>query len=398
MLARLLHLGGLDVTVFEGEATGQFRGQGGTLDLHTDTGLAAVKEAGLWDEFSKHGRYDGQYLALVDQDLHYYYVRTADEKSSTLGERPEIDRPKLREILINCLPEGMIQWNRHLERVDGRTLIFKDGSTASGFDLIVGADGAWSRVRASIAPNLKPQYLGVGMYELSIPDAQQSAPDVQKLAHRGSLYANSGGRRMTLQQMGDGSLHLYALFVRDSPDWLAPEKCGYDPHNHDQVKKALLAEYSDWCPELLDCIVHTQGSTPRSLYFLPIGEKWRNTPGVTLIGDAAHLMTPFAGEGVNQGLQDAMLLARTILQAEKESSAINDGVVKFEAEMMERVTKIEQLSYHLAQDWMFTPESGKASITKAMITHVRAETPSVLRPLVAAEVKTYMWFKSLMMK
>ena len=75
LLARLLHLAGIPTTVYEGEASPNYRSQGGSLDLHTNTGLAALREAGLWDEFQKHARYDGQYMAIVDKNLKYYLAQ-----------------------------------------------------------------------------------------------------------------------------------------------------------------------------------------------------------------------------------------------------------------------------------------------------------------------------------
>ena len=66
MLARLLHCANINVTIFEAEASVDFRSQGGTLDLRTKTGLAAMKEAGLYEEFLKHARFGGESLVLCD--------------------------------------------------------------------------------------------------------------------------------------------------------------------------------------------------------------------------------------------------------------------------------------------------------------------------------------------
>src|SRR5687768_3024504 len=100
MLARLLHLKGITVTVFESEESPNYRSQGGTLDLHSSTGMVAMKEAGLWTEFKEHARYDGQYLAMTNRKLKYLFVRGAkDNITKVMDERPEIDRAKLRQIL-----------------------------------------------------------------------------------------------------------------------------------------------------------------------------------------------------------------------------------------------------------------------------------------------------------
>ncbi|KAH8125452.1 hypothetical protein ACSS6W_010539 [Trichoderma asperelloides] len=354
-LARLLHLGGIKATVFEGEDSASVRSQGGTLDLHTTSGLAAVKEAGLWDEFLSHARYDGQYMAITDKDLHYYVVRGLDAESTVaFGERPEIDRVKLREILLASLPEGTVKWGHRLQKIEGSTLIFTNGTTAS-FDLIVGADGAFSKVRLSIAPELKPEYTRVAMHHFSIPDAEITAPDVYKIVNRGSVFASADGQRFTLQQMGDGSINAGFSFVREDADWMKPEKCGYDSQDLAEVKKAVAKEIEHWGPEFHRALDAAQGETStRSLWRLPVGQKWQHRAGVTLIGDAAHLMTPHAGEGVNQALEDAMLLARVILKAQS-SEELDEQIVAFESEMIARVEKIQQLAWDRCQGLMFTP-------------------------------------------
>lgn len=370
-LARLLHLGGIQATIFEGEDSASVRSQGGTLDLHTTSGLAAVKEAGLWDEFLSHARYDGQYMAITDKNLHYYVVRGVDEESSAaFGERPEIDRVKLRELLLGSLPAGTVKWGHRLQKVQGNTLTFVNGATAS-FDLIVGADGAFSKVRLSIAPELKPEYTRVAMHHFTIPDAEKTAPETYKLVNRGSVFSSNDGQRYTLQQMGDGSINAGISFVREDADWMKPEKCGYDSQDLTEVKKAMAKEIEHWSPEFHEALQAAQGETStRSLWRLPIGQKWQHKSGVTLIGDAAHLMTPHAGEGVNQALEDAMLLARVILKAQN-SEDLDEQIAQFESEMMARVEKIQQLAWDRCQGLMFAPGVPKSLVDKAIQQRIK---------------------------
>ncbi|ENH74094.1 hypothetical protein FOC1_g10007260 [Fusarium oxysporum f. sp. cubense race 1] len=396
LLARLLHLAGTEVTVFEGEAHPNFRSQGGTLDLHTATGLAALKEAQIFDEFLKHARYDGQYMAIVDKDLGYHLVRNADGKYNKIEERPEIDRSKLREILAKSLPEGMIKWSHHLKRVEGRTLFFNH-TTVEGFDLIVGADGAWSKVRKEIDPSLIPEFAGIAMHELEVTDAENRAPDLTKLVNRGSVFASTDGNRTTIQQMGDGSLNIYCGYATDNEDWAKPENCGFDPYNLKETTEALLStKYKDWDPRLRQALELADGRcTPRSLYMLPIGTKWEHKQGLTLIGDAAHLMTPYAGEGVNQALDDAMQLAKAINgAANKDDAALDKAIKAFEKDMFARILPIQELTWGLLQDWMHTPGAPKTVMAKSMSRHIKHRLPLVLQPLGLAAVHGYYFLKN----
>jgi 2-polyprenyl-6-methoxyphenol hydroxylase-like FAD-dependent oxidoreductase len=294
-------------------------------------------------------------MAIVDKDLHYYIVRGADAESNVaFGERPEIDRVKLREILLDSLPEGTVKWGHRLQKIEGSTLIFTDGTSAS-FDLVVGADGAFSKVRLAIAPELKPEYTRVAMHHFSIPDAENTAPEIYKIVNRGSVFASADGQRFTMQQMGDGSISTGFSFVREDADWMKPEKCGYNSEDLAEVKKAVAKDMEHWGPEFHNALNATQGETStRSLWRLPIGQKWQHKSGVTLIGDAAHLMTPHAGEGVNQALEDAMLLARVILKAQS-SEELDEQILGFESDMIARVEQIQQLAWDRCQGLMFSP-------------------------------------------
>lgn len=304
MLARLLTRSQpkVEVTIFEGESSLDFRSQGGTLDLHASTGQRALKAAGLFDEFLKYARYDGEALKICDKNLLCYIVQEGSsnaESSFFSSNRPEIDRPQLRKILFESLPEGTVQWNRKLKSISIDdslpSLHFADGTTATGFDLIVGADGAWSRVRP-ILTNERPFFSGIAGHSLIIPQAQKQNPKLFDLVNRGSVFAFSDGKGLTAQYMSDGSLNVGVWGAR--AEAMADESRNktdtyYDiPDAEVPLKSKLREQYRDWHPSLQAFIQEAdeERMVPRDLFMLPIGHRWKHRAGVTLIGDAAHLM------------------------------------------------------------------------------------------------------------
>lgn len=386
----------ISVTIFEAETTPNFRSQGGTLDLHEKTGLAAMKTAGLFDEFEKHARYDGEAMQWADKKMLCYVKFGASSKKSTTG-RPEIDRPVLRAMLYHSLPEGTVKWNHKLTGVsrtaDDRTLTFANGKTETGFDLIVGGDGAWSKIRPLVT-DIMPFYSGVSGYAFRIPDAEQNTPELYKLVNRGNLFAYSDHKSITAQQMGDGSLNIGTWGLAPA-DWR--EKCGYDVQNGAAVKEATLEQYRDWDPRLLSLLKNAEDEViPRDFYMLPIGNRWEHVPGLTLVGDAAHLMTPFAGEGVNLAFEDSMKLGEAILAAASSSSTQNpqqvldEKVADFEQDMFRRAKITQQLTYDMMTIGFRTPGFPRNGLEKFMLRAMEDEMgwwgTLVLTPVV------YTWF------
>ena len=409
MLARLLHLASIPATVFESEESPNYRSQGGTLDLHTDTGLAALKAAGLYDAFLKFARYDGESLLITDRSLKtYFQIKPTRESESKLGgQRPEIDRAELRRLLTESLPEGTVRWGHHLREVreDG-TLVFRQ-TTLRGFDLVVGADGAWSKVRAALSDQ-KPVYSGVAMHEFTIPDAASTAPEVYEAVNRGSIFACGDGHRVSLQQMGDGSIHIATSFTRESDKWA--ESCGYDVQSTAQVKAAIIGEdgeYADWHPTIKAGIAKSSDEWcgHRSLYMLPVGFSWEHRRPFTVIGDAAHLMTPFAGEGVNVALEDALRLSQAIISAVKSvegggekvlGDELDKAVVAFEKEMFVRAERVARLTDEMRKAYYFTEGVPKTTIARTTTLHVKFHSPAILHPLATVGVHAYFFFRGLL--
>jgi 2-polyprenyl-6-methoxyphenol hydroxylase-like FAD-dependent oxidoreductase len=415
MLARLLKYRAgddIDITIFESEKSIDYRSQGGTLDLHVKTGQRALKEAGLYDEFLRHARFDGEAISLADKNfVRFVTIKGNDNaKSSTTG-RPEIDRPVLRQILYDSLPEGTVCWNHKLDRVEEPgTLHFVNQPPRTGFDLIVGADGGWSRVRNHLSAT-KPHYSGISGHAFSIPNAAQATPDLLAQTNRGSLFAWSDAKFIAAQCMGDGSLSI-STWSRRPATWR--DDCGYDVYDAKATKEACLRDHADWDPRL---VAYTQRAedhvVPRDLYMLPVGFEWEHMRGVTLVGDAAHLMvsgeclcvpmlacfcladidliqTPFAGEGVNLALQDSMKLADAILKIRDASAEqLDDSIREFESDMFVRAKRTTQLTCDM-KDALFVDGGGpRKNIETYLLRPVGDEygwvvTTGLLAPLVYA--------------
>lgn len=322
-----------------------------------------MREAGLYDEFLKYARFDGEALCVTDKDLKVYLSAQGSTKEKNRG-MPEIDRLELRQMLAKSLPSDTIRWNCRLRKIDPEDMsLHFDHGIEKDFDLIVGADGAWSKVRPLLT-DAKPFYAGIGGYDMFIDDAENRYPDLHKLVNRGSLFAHADHKTLGAQQMGDGSIYVRAYGVVDE-DWERTR--AYDIHNSVEVKKAILEEYADWAEPLVKIVRATRETdiAPRCLYMLPIGVRWKHRSKVTIIGDAAHLMTPYAGEGVNAAMKDAMVLAHAIIestQAEKPLPCLDARVEAFEEEMFARVKPLQERSDSNKELILFVPGAPASTI------------------------------------
>ncbi|TYL92062.1 FAD-dependent monooxygenase [Bradyrhizobium rifense] len=329
MLARILHCAGIAATVFEKETHALERPQGGTLDLHVEDGQLALKRAGLEAEFHRIARYDDQGSRLYDK--HGTMLFADDDPVD--ADRPEVDRTALREILLASLPDGAVRWDHSLREVlpaDDGTFALRFENTIEGrFDLVVGADGTWSRVRPLVSA-YEPQYTGITFIEFGIDDADARHPALSALVGKGKLGAEGDGRGMIVIRNGNAHLRGYAIF-RVPSDWAART---FDLASPAATRARLLEEFAGWSPKLLDLIrASNDRLVARSIHALPVGHHWINRPGVTLLGDAAHVMSPFGGDGVNMAMFDGAELGRHLTENDDWCEAVR----VYEREMFTRV-------------------------------------------------------------
>lgn len=349
-LARVLHVNGIDAVVYERESSRGARGQGGMLDIHS--GQRALREAGLIDQFYAIARGAGQDMRLLEPDGTLLLQEDTPEDAPL--ERPEVDRADLRDLLLDSLPEHAVRWGHAFESADNGVLRFADGRTAT-YDLLVGADGAQSRVRALLT-DARPVHIGQNVVEIGIPDIDRTHPDLAAMVGRGNYWVLGDGKSLAAQRNGDGRVRIGLSFYHTAEDWFATSGIPFD--DPAAARARLIELLAGWDPRFTALIAACDDTVvPRAITTLPAGLTWPSAsslPGVTLLGDAAHLMPP-VGEGANMALLDGAQLGLALAAHPDDFPA---AVKEYEREMFERAGAAARMSADM-QELLMSPEAGQ---------------------------------------
>ncbi|MGC5399388.1 FAD-dependent oxidoreductase [Streptomyces sp. DT20] len=346
-LARVLHVNGIDATVYERESSRDARGQGGMLDIHS--GQRALREAGLIDRFHTLARGAGQDMRLLEPDG--TLLLQEDTPDDAPSERPEIDRADLRDLLLDSLPEGTVRWGHAFESADSGLLRFAGGGSAP-YDLLVGADGARSRVRPLLT-DARPAHIGQNVVEIGIPDIDRTHPDLAAMVGRGNYWVLGNGISLAAQRNGDGRVRIGISFYNTAEDWFATSGIPFD--DPAAARARLIDLLPGWDARFTALIAACDETVvPRSITTLPAGLTWPSAPDVTLLGDAAHLMPP-VGEGANMALVDGALLGLALAAHPDDVPA---AVKEYEREMFERTAAAARMSARM-QELLMSPDAGR---------------------------------------
>ena len=398
-LARLLYVAkvNVEVSVYESDASPTARTeQGGTLDLHTNTGLAALRKCDIWESFLRYARYEGSEMILADKNhTELVHVRGGERKGPF--DRPEIDRERLKEILLESLPEEYMRWDRRLKEVtEGGMLSFEGRKETEGpFDLIVGADGAWSKVRMRLS-DVKPSYAGVSGYEMEIKEPPKTCLHVDKMVGRGSFIGSSDQKMLNGQRMGNNSIKVRSWYTCSEGE----AKRILKEDGKEKTLEKILQRYRGWAPEMTELLKQADLDSIRvwELYELPVGFTWTHKKGFTLIGDAASLATPFSGEGVNKAMKDSLELAEFIQRSQlsEDNLTLDEAVLRYEVAMFPRAHRLQRTTM-MNKENTFGP-AGPIGMITGMLRTVASDSNSIFVRIIGtapfvALVFSYFWIR-----
>jgi len=381
----LLHKRGIPFTIFElrqKPTIDELAQPVGMLDLHQESGLAAIRKCDLFDDFISLTGDCAQVMRISDKEGNILFTEEAEDGDN----RPEISRHALNQLLISNLPTETIKW--------GHKLISATSSTRSGhteieldfgandkqaFDLVIGADGAWSRVR-NLLTDVKPHYCGRQITTLTIRNFTKKYPHLVELVGPGTFFALGNRHGVAAQRGSQDSARLYISITTSDENFATTSGLGNESAVSAKNKllgdNALLGQWGPMTKELVAVACDEESAVDsgakvdiRPVCGLPMGYTWEHKSGTTLIGDAAHLMPP-SGEGVNIAMWVAVMLARAIVKSHETAgqdaasflSALNPLIKEFEVEMAVRAKEAAEQSLML-NETLFA-EDGAAAMAK----------------------------------
>ncbi|MCD9856224.1 FAD-dependent monooxygenase [Epilithonimonas sp. JDS] len=344
-LARLLQMKGADVKVYEREFDKNARVQGSPLDLHEDSGLAAIRKADLLAEFKENFLLGADKTLIVNAKAEVFYSDHETNLKENFGHehfRPEIDRGSLRKILLESLEPETVIWNSHFIAIEkqnnGWLLHFKNKESVYA-DIVIASDGANSKIRPYIT-DIKPIFSGIVMLEGNICQSKTKVPAIDKLIDGGKIMAFGNGKNILMGQKGNGDLGFYASF-KAQENWEI--ESGLDFSDKLQILNWFKTAYNEWSNFWYELFENAElPFVPRPIYYMPLNQNWKTQSNLTMIGDAAHVMPPFAGEGANMAMLDALELSE-YLTSEKYNS-LTEAISEYEINMRKRASQATQES------------------------------------------------------
>ncbi|MBV9229783.1 MAG: FAD-dependent monooxygenase [Chloroflexi bacterium] len=360
-LAHGLKSDGVAVEVFERDYTPSDRQQGYRLSLSA-TGSTALKTClpdALFEKLVESSANPSQGITFLDHRLKRLLAIDfpRSDRKAVNSELP-VSRITLRRILLEGLDDVVHFGKKFVSFEDAPngavTACFEDGSTATG-DVLIGADGASSHLRAQLLPHAQRVETGIvaisGKFGLN-DDTRAITPQpifrgpTLILGPRGCFMFGSA---LDYGEVSDTGTTCSTAYNPPSYDREEYVMWGFSAHREtftlpsnfealdgEALKDAVIALVDDWHPDLVRLVRRAEVSTVTAFPVktsVPI-PPWK-TRNVTLLGDALHNMTPYRGIGANTALWDAAALRQALVAVDRGEENLIHALASYEREMVD---------------------------------------------------------------
>ena len=353
-LAIALRAYGLDVDIFE--QTAELREIGAAVALSANA-TRFFEQFGLGPQFASRCF---EVSALIYRDGRSGRIIGEHHAGPAYRQRfgapyAGIHRAELQAILAAAVGLERIRLRKRLVAIDDTgthaALRFDDGTTTEA-DLVIGADGARSFVRRWMLGYDDALYSGCSGFRGVVPmDKLPSLPDPTAI----QFWIGPGGHLLHYPM---GNNHINFLLVERHPtpwprqDWVMPA-----------IEGEQLRHFAQWHPAIVEMITARPVSDRWGLFHRPPLGRW--TRGrVTLLGDAAHALAPHHGQGANQSIEDAVVLAACLREA--GTGPLAEAIERYERLRRGRTRKVQYASISVA-DVLHLPDGDSADRRNARL-------------------------------
>ena len=226
-----------------------------------------------------------------------------------------VARNELVEILgsaVAARANVTLKFSTHVVKVEpgdaSSEVIFADGSSQS-FDIVIGADGIHSVVRPCVAGIDKPRFSGSAAYRALVPRSAVEDLPIDVTNRMGP------DRHVVSYFIGRNRSHLNLVCISPEDSWET------ESWTEQGTMEDLLSRFEGWSPDFLSLLGRVEEPIFRwALYDREPLEQW-GIGTTTLLGDACHPMLPFMAQGSCQAIEDAVVLARCLSDANTSDAA-----------------------------------------------------------------------------
>ena len=333
--------------VFERDRSPADRLQGYRLSINGDgsRALKACLPESLYEQFEARSANPSRGLTFADHRLHRLLAIDFQSPGEAHPEHP-VSRKALRQVLATGLDDIVHpgkKFSHYEDAADGKvTAHFDDGSTTTA-DVLIGADGASSRVRSQLLPEARRADTGLVIVtgKLALDERVRSATPQEMfrgptliLGPKGCFLFASAVEYGSARPAGDEREEyvMWGFSARRNAYGLSAPAEGV---GSEQLRAAVMGLMSRWHPDLRQLVGATQ---PQAIDAFPAKTSvplapWK-TRNVTLLGDALHNMTPFRGIGANAALRDAAALCDCLVAVDRGEQPLIPALARYERDMV----------------------------------------------------------------